>query len=973
VLTTLIQETLSDEAIIDRLLTIVDPQTQQSFLRTHAAQFDERAAQLLKTRADQLMRSDVQTVLRIAHLLIDLGEGTRLPVARALGLTTEANALVAGGLGDYYRAVECYGQAAALYGSLQRPSDRAKVLAGKVSALAFLGRYAEAVEDGRWAAQILQMHTQWPALAGLNWNLAIVYGRQGDDMAALEKFDQVRDFYQNLGQAGEWFLPMVEQNRSIVLRNLGQFSASIQASQRAWELFAQLGQTAELARTQQNLAMTYIVLGRYNEALELLDGASQIFLRDGRHADALMVELYVTNCLLHLRRFSEVLEKCHSIQARFAQSGTRLEIGQALLNEGVALAGLQRYAEALGSLQTAHHYFCQEENAVWAAAAEMERATILLHQANYADCLQVSQRCMEIFQMHELPVRRAHACLLAARAALALHDESYVRQMLQDVFAISDHNDIPTLAYQAHHLLGDLCRQRADTEQARVAYDRAIQEVERLCGNLMVEFRADFRADKQTVYEDMVDLCLTRQEAAQGFTYAERAKSRALLDLLAHRVDLRIQAKDDRDQQDVAQLMHLRQERDRLYRRWESQTDLRHRGPTISGSPTNHPITNDPITNEEQLKILAIEKQITTLWHKLLVHNADYARDAALWQVYAEPVQAFLPEDTLLIEYFTVHTALVVFLVSRNSVQAVRLPAPMNQIIQLNQLLQLNLRSVMRSGTTQLPSLTQNAVGLLQQLYRHLVAPFAEHLTGYAKIQIVPHGPLHYLPFHALHDGAHYLVETHEISYLPGADLLRYTDRESVATTASIAFGHSFAEQLPHTLHEAQRVAHLTGGQALLDEHATAAELRTVAGDCRILHFATHGDFRNDNPLFSGLALHDGWLTTLDIFSLRLNASLVTLSACQTGRHVIGGGDELLGLMRAFLYAGANSLVTTLWAVEDDATAAFMELFYAQLMAGTTKGAALRQAQLAFLAKDERSAHPFFWAPFFLVGHAGAL
>lgn len=963
VLSTLNQKALTSEEAVAGLLTLSNRQEQHAFLRAQAAYFDERAAQSLKQQADRLMRSDVQAALHLAHLLTDLGEEAKLPVARALGLTTEANALAVGGLGDYYRAVACYEEAAMIYASLQRPVDRAKVLAGKIYALAFLGRYAEALADGQWATHILQAHQQSQTLAGLNWNLAIVYGRQGDDMGALEKFDQIRDFYENLGQEGEWCLPMVEQNRAIVLRNLGRFEESIAASQRAWQLFAQLGQTAELARAQQNLAVTYLVLGRYNEALDLLDQAGQVFLSDGRHADALVVELYVTDCLLHLRRFVEVLEKCQSIRVRFAENGTRLEIGQALLHEGVALAGLRRYPEALASLQAAHVCFEQEDNGVLIATAEMERAAILLHSGNPAASLQVSQGCIEVFQVHELPVRRAQACLLAARAALALHDEACVRRMLQQVFAISDHNDIPTLAYQGHHLLGDLCKQIDDIERAQVAYGRAIQELERLRGNLMIEFRADFLADKQTVYEDMVDLCLARQEPAQGFRYAERAKSRALLDLLAHRVDLRIQPKDARDQRDVEQLMQLRQERDRLYRRWESQTDLRHRG-IVAGAQW---------VSEEQQKILAIEKQITALWHKLLVHNADYARDAALWQVYTEPVQAYLPNDTLLIEYFAVRGALVVFLVSHNTVHAVRLPTPLNRVLQLTQLLQLNLRAVMRSSAAQLPSLTQNAVGLLQQLYALLVAPYAAHLAGYRQLQIVPHGSLHYLPFHALHNGQRYLLEEYEVSYLPGADLLRYCAGNSVATTGAVALGHSFGERLPHTVEEAQRVAHLTGGQALVNKAATTGEVRSLATTCRILHFATHGDFRSDNPLFSGLALDDGWLTTLDIFHLRLNASLVTLSACQTGRHVIGGGDELLGLMRAFLYAGANSLVATLWSVEDHTTATLMEVFYTEIMAGATKGAALRHAQLACLADRKRCAHPFFWAPFFLVGNAGTL
>jgi len=119
----------------------------------------------------------------------------------------------------------------------------------------------------------------------------------------------------------------------------------------------------------------------------------------------------------------------------------------------------------------------------------------------------------------------------------------------------------------------------------------------------------------------------------------------------------------------------------------------------------------------------------------------------------------------------------------------------------------------------------------------------------------------------------------------------------------------------------------------------------------------------------------------MDIFNLRLKASLVTLSACQTGRNVMGGGDELLGLMRAFLSGGAASVALTLWAVEDRSTAQIMETFYRNLVGGRGKGEALRCAQIQFIRgnheltemQTEFYFHPYFWAPFFLVGDAGPL
>jgi len=232
-----------------------------------------------------------------------------------------------------------------------------------------------------------------------------------------------------------------------------------------------------------------------------------------------------------------------------------------------------------------------------------------------------------------------------------------------------------------------------------------------------------------------------------------------------------------------------------------------------------------------------------------------------------------------------------------------------------------------------------------------------------------------------LHDGRSFLLEGHEISYLPGASILRYCCETRPAASGMLTFGHSYDGRLPHTVDKARSIAALFDGEAFLENKATPARLRETVSDSRIIHLATHGDFRPDDPLFSGLALAGGWLTTFDIFNLRLNASLVTLSACQTGRSVVGGGDELLGLMRAFIYAGAASLVLSLWAVEDRSTAQLMETFYRGLAEGQTKGAALRHAQLQFIRGkgpgDDIMAkaytHPYFWAPFFLVGHAGRL
>jgi CHAT domain-containing protein/tetratricopeptide (TPR) repeat protein len=962
---------MTSQELTEQLLGLPDAEAQRRFLQQHASLLNDEVASALKEQADRFLRSDIQRSLETAELLFYLTELTGNPLFRALGLLTEANARSIGGLGEHQRAVELYDQAAEIYRVHDLAVEQARSQVGKVFSLAMLGRYDDALEAGRWASSILEEHNQWRSLANLTMNLAIVHGRQRDDAKALEQLDRASQLYRRLGIEGERSLPWVEHNRSMVLRNLGRFEASIQASQAACEILTQQGQSASAAYTQESLAFTYLILGRYNEALELLDQVRDVFLADGRRSDAIQAELFTSYCLLQLRRFHDVLDKCCRLCDLFAETGMRREMAEAVLNEAIAYAGLDRHAEALKSLAKARRLFVQEGNRVWVTSVDLESATVLYHQDRFEESLATAQECASAFQTYDLPVQESEACLLAARAAIALHQEDMALRLVTQALDMAREKGIPSQVYQCHHLLGALAEEQGKWQDALAAYDRAIRELERLCGRMMVEFRADYLEDKVVVYEDVVALCLDLDRPSLGLEYAERAKSRALLDLLAYRLDLSIQARDVADKTLAAELTHLRNERDRLYRRWRTSGGLKTRGWDSS----------DEGRQQAQPDMLHLEKRIAELWHKLLIRSADYARDASLWQVRTEPVQPYLSSETLLLEYFVSRGQLVAFLLTAEDVQARRLSADLSRVQRLVQLLWLNLGAVARSSANRVSSLAVNARGLLRQLHELLVAPLADATARYPQLIVVPHGLLHYLPFHALHDGQSYLLERHTISYLPVASLLRYCQEARPETSDMIAFGHSYGGALPHTVHEARAIAEIFGGHVVLEDEATPAQLRSEAAGCRILHLAAHGDFRPDNPLFSGLALAGGWLTTLDIFGLSLKASLVTLSACQTGRNVVGGGDELLGLMRAFLSAGAASLVLSQWAVEDRSTAQLMTTFYAKLAEGWSKGAALRCAQLQFIESQNSTgdtaanqyAHPYFWAPFFLVGDAGPL
>ncbi len=539
----------------------------------------------------------------------------------------------------------------------------------------------------------------------------------------------------------------------------------------------------------------------------------------------------------------------------------------------------------------------------------------------------------------------------------------------------------PEQKYRHHYQLGKHFKQAGRLASAQAEYQQAIHELERRRAQLSLEQRTDFLADKQFVYEDMVDLCLDLQQPAQALAYAELIKSRTLADLLAMQIDLGAHRQNHPEQAWAAALRHLRQARDQVVEAWHEPDAVHLRGGTLPHSQA------PPKPQPSAMSLIAAEaeQRLATLWGSVRPPHRYLAPETPL-AITREAVQACLEPDTALIEYFVIQGRFVAFVMTAEYIYAQRLPCTLPQVQQLLRFLQLNLKTVAHSRPTLLENLTRNANQLLLRLYKLLFAPLHGALAAYPRLIIVPHGLLHQLSFSALYNGQTYLIEQHEISYLPRASLLPYCTQaarrtEITKAVNAMAFGYSVGGRLPYAVQEAQQVARIMQGVAFLEEAATTIQLHKVATQCRLLHLATHGNFRTDNPLFSGLALADGWLTMLDIFDLRLQASLITLSACQTGCHVIASGDELLGLMRAFLVSGTASLVACLWAVEDQATQQFMTHFYQKLADGWTKGAALQAAQIHLihsrdkLGDDDRASyvHPYFWAPFFLVGASGTL
>jgi CHAT domain-containing protein len=264
----------------------------------------------------------------------------------------------------------------------------------------------------------------------------------------------------------------------------------------------------------------------------------------------------------------------------------------------------------------------------------------------------------------------------------------------------------------------------------------------------------------------------------------------------------------------------------------------------------------------------------------------------------------------------------------------------------------------------------------LQELHKLLVEPICKSLAG-GHLVISPHGILHHLPFHALFDGRQYLIDEFTVSYAPSASVYALCQARSAASGGSQVRESMVRESLvlgvpdptvPFVQDEVEAVAAcLPNSEVFLGQSATAERLRQKGPGSRFIHIATHGYFRRDNPMFSGIRLGDSYLSLYDLYQLKLPAELVALSGCSTGLNVVAAGDELMGLARGLIHAGAETSMLTLWDVQDESSAQLMKLFYSHLARGHSKAVALQQAMRR--VKAERP-HPYYWAPFILIGKA---
>jgi CHAT domain-containing protein len=533
------------------------------------------------------------------------------------------------------------------------------------------------------------------------------------------------------------------------------------------------------------------------------------------------------------------------------------------------------------------------------------------------------------------------------------------RALAASGLAVSQDLQLPWLAYGCHHILARAAESEEKLKEALDQYEQAIGAIERVQSGLLTEFRSNFLADKIHVYGDAIDCCLRQGRVDLALDFLERAKSRALVDYLAQNLDVRVKAKTDASRELADELARLREEHNWFYNRLYDLGTARDAGAALTD--TEAALLRGAIADREKRTGMVLDR--------LLIQ--DDAHDTVAHAI-RRPGRPKLDERTVLLEYYLREDSGEVFVLSTAGLRVESLELGTRAIQRILLRWQLNVDAGTEAVAAGLPveGLERNAHGILESLYQALLGPVERYLASYERIVVIPYGPLHGIPFHALHDGHTYTAENWEISVCPSSGLLNLcTSRRQRDGDSMLIVACSDGGRLPQVLREAQILGGLFRGECLIDEQATCGAVAESAARHAVIHLAAHAEARLDNPTFAHLKLSDGQLSTVDILNMELDGALVVLSACETGRGVVAAGDEVIGLSRGVLHAGAATLIHSLWRVGDGSTAKLMEEFYRGLRAGDSCSASLRNAMLVLRRSGETNLYA--WAAFQLVGDGG--
>lgn len=947
-----------------QMLTLCTVEQQADCLQeADALHFDDLAA--LLDHARQRAGDDPGQAQRLAEACGMLAEsiGAYGLAAQATYVRAQTHSINA----EFDAALSLIDTARAGYLKANQPIDALRTDVGRMGVLIELGRYADALDVGHNVIAQLQNAADSPLesaetreLVGMTQqNCGMAYELMGRFDEAMQAYATAETHFRELDAKER--LGDVSNNRGVVLLNLGRAREALAAFEAAAEVFSHVGRALKTAQSLVNIGNAHLLLEQYTPGLTAFERARILLKPLHALADQHVLLLDLADAQLALNLFPEALSAYQEATNSLRTAGMTHDLARALWGLGAALLALGQWDAATGVLEEAAEAFATTQNTPMRCNVRLQQAGLLSLRGEPQAGLGLARQALAMTANNRWPVQQISAHMRVAD--LLLPDVAQARPHLQAAAALAEQVGLPSLNLQVKQRLGHIALLAGQFSDAESVLQAVAVEIEQTRTTLVQErMRTAFLGDKLAVYEDLLRLYLQRNDegdVVRAFEATERAKARTLGDVLMGHIKP-AKLDDMADDATHIQLHALQNELSATY------TALLSGDFDTDGENSLLQLQNKAIDLERTISRVQLQSLLTASAHVGPVPIQSGTHSAL-------PISI----DIVLLAYAICGEDITAFVVANQAVHVVRNISTTTRVQPLLDKLSMQwdrFREETDFVQRHAAMLEKSTQRILQALYTELMQPveallrecFLNLADGAMPVVVVPHGLLHHVPFQALFDGQRYIIERYELSYMPSAALLPLCqNRKPAESGKAVVFGVSDA-LIPAAAAEAQAVAkYLPGATVRINAQATLGELYAQAPGCAIVHLACHGFFRADNPLFSSLKLYDGWLMAADVPGLDLHGALVTLSACESGRNQVLAGDELVGLTRVFLSAGASTLLTSLWLVHDAATATLMQDFYAQLGHGMGRAAALRLAQLAL---KHTHPHPYYWAPFVIVG-----
>jgi tetratricopeptide (TPR) repeat protein len=833
-----------------------------------------------------------------------------------------------------------------------------------------LGKGAEALALMNEALQGAQRIGQKKEIAGVLRDFISYYWILCDYHEALKYAEQclslMRETNNPNGQAA------CLNYMGIFYGSLADYSKSLEYYQSAMELYKKTGAEISVAICLGNIGGSYVDIGDEQNALPLLEQSIRI------------------------------LEKSPYPKAVASYLGTLGEAYRRLGKTGEALKQYDRALQILKDLKTEEHQIsfilCKIGNVYYEAD-------------NYPEALKYYEESLQINTKLFKEETRAGNLIGVGFLHLKMGHDDDARKCFENSLAMSRKIDRIDIVWRAESGLGSVCLKKGLLTDALLHFRRAVTAVEKMRGQLRLEEeKIGFLKDKTEAYAGLIDVLSLLHERdprrgydAEAFQCAESAKSRALLDII---------------QQGMIfdNLTAIHPEFRRKYVVNEKNLEEKHSelSEEFMKAEKNEQAGRMAALENE---IVVLEREKSGLMEEMKGKYPEYYELTNPRSLDPKAIRSrVLKDGQLLAEYFVAEDKIYVWALTRTKFEFRTIALSRKSLESaLGRISPLFARK--KQGTNE--KVDQKWANLRPDPLREfckilLEEPLGPLIRDCNELIIVPDDLLCYFPFEILVDKIegrqiHYLAESHPVSYAyssgmlnpdlrrtrkAGGDLLAFGNPDfgtrpgkaivdwigSLGFLKPILRGDGF-EPLPHAESEVRGIApYFQHPSVFTGREATERCFKEKAPDFKIIHLATHHLTSDRQPMYSKIVLaqaedggEDGYLQTYEIYNLQLNADLVVLSGCGTGLGKLSRGEGLIGMSRAFLYAGAPSLVVSLWPVEDESTALLMKSFYAHLKQGMGKSEALQRAKIELIRTNASYSDPFFWGPFVLIGDWKAL